>query len=326
MNSKYRTIAWWLAVLALSSTWLGCQREGKQGDRGTKKPCIALIMKARTNPFFHAMEVGAVRAAKKHDVELKVSAIDLETDFSKQAGLVENAISQGVDAILIAPAHSEAIVSALLDAQKQGIRIINLDNRIDAKAAQAGGLRVETFIGPDNAEGAYKATKCLIERIGGEGEVAIIEGIRGADNAEQRKAGFKRAIDETKGKVKVVAWETADWKTEPAIRKMDGILTRHPNLRGVFCANDSMALGAIQAVDTKGKAGKITIIGYDNLEAAQKAIRGGQMHGTIEQHPDLMGEKGVEAALKVLRGESIPKEIAVPTDLVTHETLKKTSS
>lgn len=302
----------------------GCQQDGSSTTTrpSSDRPRVALIMKARTNPFFHTMELGAQRAAKEHNVELMVSSVDRETDFAKQGGLVENAISQGVDVILIAPADSKAIVSPLLKAQRQGIKIINLDNRIDPAAAKSVGLEVATFIGPDNAEGAYKVTKHLIKLMGGKGKVALVAGIPGVDNGEQRKAGFYRAVKETDGKIKVVAEESADWMTEPALKKMNGILARHPDITGVFCANDSMALGAIQAIESAGKTGKIYVAGYDGIKAACDAILAGKMHGSIEQHPDLMGERGVETALKLLAGESIPQEMPTPTDLVTAETLK----
>jgi len=317
MNTRFRTTAVALMATLLGTAWSGCQKE--------TRPRIALIMKALTNPFFHTMELGARRAAKEHGVDLLVMSVDRETDFSKQGGLVENAISQGVDAILIAPADSKAIVSPLLDAQKRGIRIINLDNRIDPASAKGVGLKIETFIGPDNAEGAHKATRHLIKLIGGAGNVAMLEGIPGVDNAEQRKRGFEKAVAETKGKVKCVASESADWMTGPAQRKMAGILARHADIKGIFCANDSMALGAIQAVETAGKAGKVIIVAYDNLKAAQDAIRAGKMHGTIEQHPDLMGEKGVETALEILAGKTVPKEIPITTDLITAQTLESHS-
>jgi ribose transport system substrate-binding protein len=328
--SKTMRIVLLSVSLTAAAAWIGCTRQKDAGRSGSAaKPGerqLALIMKARTNPFFHTMEVGAMREADKLGAKLLVMSVDRETDFAKQGGLVENAMSQGVDAILIAPADSKAIVSPLLDAQRKGIRIINLDNRIDPAAAKTAGLKVETFIGPDNAEGAYKATQYLIQLIGGAGDVAMLEGIRGVDNAEQRKRGFERAVGEAKNKVKVVAMETGDWMTEPAQRAMDGILARCPNLKGVFCANDSMALGAIQAVAGAGKAGKIFIVGYDNLKAAQDAILAGKMQATIEQHPDVMGAKAVEAALKILRGEKVPREIPIPTDLVTAETLRASGS
>lgn len=306
----------------------GCGKTESPSDRepkgGSKRPKIALIMKARTNPFFHTMEMGARKAAEKLNIDLQVTSVDLETDFAKQAGLVENAISQGVDAILIAPADSKAIVSSLLDAQRKKIRIINLDNRIDRESAQKAGLNVECFVGPDNAEGAYKVTKHLLKLMGGTGKIALLSGIPGVDNGEQRKKGFHKAVDEVKDKVKLVASESADWMTEPAQRKMEGILSRNPDLNGVFAANDSMALGAVQAIETAGKVGQIFVAGYDGIKAAQDAILAGKMHGTIEQHPDVMGAKAVEVAIDLLAGKTVPKEFPTPTDLVTLETLKAT--
>jgi ribose transport system substrate-binding protein len=273
-------------------------------------------MKARTNPFFQKMEQGAQDAAKKGNVDLIVLSVDKETDFDKQAGHVESVVSRGVDAILIAPADSKAIVAPLLEAQNRKIPILNLDNRIDPDTAKAQNLNVLTFIGPNNEDGAEKAADYLIELIGGDGEIAMLEGIRGVDNAESRKRGFEKAVAKTKGKVKIIASESAEWQTEPAQRKMEGILNRQPNLKGVFCANDMMAIGAIAAIEAAGKGGKIIITAYDNLEVAQTAIKAGRMHATIEQHPYKMGEQGVLLAIDVLAGNTIPKEIPIPTDLI----------
>jgi ribose transport system substrate-binding protein len=312
-----------ISALLVSLTGCGKTEPGAGGEKAkSKRPKIALIMKARTNPFFHTMETGATQEARKLNVDLLVTSVDLETDFQKQAGLVENAISRGVDAILIAPADSKAIVSSLLDAQRKGIHIVNLDNRIDAASARKVGLNVECFVGPDNEEGAYKVTKYLIKLMGDQGKIALLSGIPGVDNGEQRKRGFFKAVGEVKDKVQLVAQESADWMTDPAQRKMEGILSRHPDLNGVFAANDSMALGAIQAIDTAGKAGKIFVAGYDGIKAACDAIRAGKMHASIEQHPDLMGAKAVEVAVDVLAGKKVPKEIPTATDLVTAETLK----
>jgi len=296
---------------------------GKAAKPRVSKPHIALIMKAISNPFFKTMADGAKEAARKFNVRLTTLSVPKETDFEKQASLVESMVVQNVDAIIIAPADSKAIVSPLLEAQKRNIPIINIDNRIDPDTAKSAGLKVLTFIGPDNAAGAEKSTDYLIKMIGGKGKIAMLEGIRGVDNAEQRKAGFLRAVKKTNGAVKIAAMETAEWATDLAEKKMAGILTRHPDLNGVFCANDNMALGAIAAIEAAGLTGKIHVTGYDNLKAAQDAILAGKMDATIEQHPDLMGYMGVENALKAIRGEKIPPEIPVPTDLITAETLKK---
>jgi len=311
-----------LLCVGLSS----CSKDETTGSYGTSstsgKPRVALLMKARTNPFFDRMAAGAEAAAREHGVVLDVMAIDKETEADKQAGHVETAISKGANVILIAPADSKAIVAPLLAAQSRGIAIINLDNRIDAAAAKAAGLKVPPFIGPDNVEGARKSTEALIEAMGGGGKIAMLEGIRGVDNAEARKRGFQKAVEAAGDAIKVVSMETGEWMTEPAQNKMVSILNNNPDLKGVFCANDKMAVGVMQAIDSAGKREQVMVTGYDNLAEVKPAIKEGRMRATVEQHPDRMGAMGVEHAIKLHAGEDIPAEIPVPTDLITAEDLK----
>jgi ribose transport system substrate-binding protein len=292
------------------------------GDLKPSKPYpIALIMKTMSNPFFQTMEKGAKEEAGKLGVELSSQAAEKETDDEKQAGIVENAIAKQVAAIIIAPADSKTLIPALLKANAAGIPVINVDNRIDPQAAQEAGLKLVTFIGPDNAEGAQKAAGYLFETMGGTGKVAMLEGIRGVDNAENRKKGFERALKEFP-QVTLADSQSASWELEQGDTVFTNMLTAHPDITGLFCANDMMALGAIRAIEAAGKQGKILVAGYDNLAAAQEKLKSGALLCTIEQHPDLMGAYGVRCAVALLEGHDIPPEIAVPTDLVTKETLK----
>jgi ribose transport system substrate-binding protein len=308
---------------------IGCDQQGSTGTTATRpagQPRIALSMKSRQNPFFAQMEAGAKAAAERLNVDLESLATDKETDTEKQTSQVETVISKGVDVILMTPVDSKAIIAPLLQAQQRGIKIINIDNRIDVAEAQKAGLKIEAFIGPDNVEGARKSAMAMIEKVGKEGgKIAMIEGVRGADNAEQRKKGFNQAVEQAKAdgySIEVAAMDTGEWMTEPAQRKMEGMLTQHPDLKGVFCANDMMALGAIQAVKSAGKAGQIVITAYDNLEAARDAIRAGTLYATVEQHPYKMGELGVEYAVKLIKGEDIPEVVPVETDLITAAEVK----
>lgn len=312
-----------LTGLIAAALWAmsGCNDSGST-DGGAAKPRLALIMKARTNPFFKRMEEGARKAADELGADLKVWDLEKETDVAQQAAAVETAISQGVKAIIVAPADSKAVVAPLLQAQREGIKIINIDNRIDSATATQAGLKIATYIGPNNEEGARKSTAAMIEAIGGEGAVAMLEGIRGVDNADARKRGFLEAVEATGGKVEVVAMDTAEWATEPAQQKMEGFLSNHPEIKGVFCANDNMAFGAMKAIESAGKTDQIVVTAYDNLAEIHGPIREGKVHATIEQHPDKMGAMGVEYALKVLRGEEIEDEIEVPTDLITKADLE----
>jgi len=288
----------------------------------SKRYKIALIMKTMSNPFFQAMDKGAQGEAKRLGVELSSLAAPKETSDLEQAGIVENEVAKGVAAICIAPADSKSLIPALLKADQAHIPVINLDNRIDRQAAQEAGLKLVTFIGPDNEEGAGEAALYLAEKMGGRGTVAMLEGIRGVDNAEARKRGFEKAMKASPG-ITVVDSQSAHWELEQGESVFANMLTAHPDLTGLFCANDMMALGALRAIDAAGKKGKLLVASYDNLAAAQEKIKSGDLLCTIEQHPDLMGAWAVRCAVALLEGKQIPPEIAVPTDLITKDTLGK---
>jgi ribose transport system substrate-binding protein len=291
-------------------------------DFGELKPAkaykIALIMKTMSNPFFQTMEKGAKEEAGKLGIDLSSQAAEKETDDEKQAGIVENAIAKKVDAIVIAPADSKTLIPALLKANGASIPVVNVDNRIDPQAAKEAGLKLVTFIGPDNAAGAEKAARYLFEQMGGKGKAAMLEGIRGVDNAENRKKGFERALKDSPG-IELADSQSASWELEQGDSVFSNMLTAHPDITGLFCANDMMALGAIRAIEAAGQKGKILVAGYDNLAAAQEKLKSGELLCTIEQHPDLMGAYGVRCAVALLEGKDIPPEIAVPTDLITKE-------
>jgi ribose transport system substrate-binding protein len=154
----------------------------------------------------------------------------------------------------------------------------------------------------------------MAEALSGGGKVAVLEGIRGADNAEARKRGFTEGI---KGKLDVAASDTAEWDTQKAYAKFQSMLAANPQITGLFCANDKMALGAMKAISEAGKAGKITVVGYDNIPDVKPYLEKGEMYGTIEQHPDLMGKYGVRAAVGILDGSlSRGREFLVPLEVI----------
>jgi ribose transport system substrate-binding protein len=278
-----------------------------------KKPFkIVLIVKTRNNPFFKPMIESFEATVKKLGATPEVQAPPQEMDKEKQFALVQDEIGKKVDAICIAPADSAAIVPALLEAQKKGIVVINLDNRVDAKAASEQGLHLSGYVGADNEAGGVKAGEAMVEALKGSGSVAVVGGLAGAENAEARKRGFMAAV---KGKLNVVDTEIADWDTEKAYQKTQSMLAAHPGIQGVFCANDKMAVGAMKAISESGKTGKVAVVGYDNIPDVQPALKSGALYATIEQHPDRMGEYGAKMAVGLLN-ETVPAggEILVPLE------------
>ncbi len=286
-----------------------------------KKPYkIVLIVKTLNNPFFKPMVESFKKTCAELGVTGEVQAAPQETDVDKQAALVQNAASQGFNAICITPADSKALVPALKAAADKGIVIINVDNRLDAEALKSAGVTPGGYVGADNEAGGVLAGKALADALGGKGNAVVIEGIRGVDNAESRKRGFEAAV---KGKLTIVDSQSADWKTEKAQGVMANMLAAHPDINGVFCANDEMAIGAINALKTAGKAGKTLVVSYDNIKEVQTYLASGELIGTVEQHPDYMGENAVRLAVGILDGSVKPGgELLVDLSVITGKNKK----
>jgi ribose transport system substrate-binding protein len=315
-----KNVTWVIAVVAIVAVVLIVVLKPK-----SQRP-IALIMKTMTNEFFQTMEKGGKEEAERQGVKLLVQSASRETAIEEQAHIVEAMVGRKVAAILIAPADSKQLVKPLLAANKEGIPVINLDNPLDPDEVKAQGLKYVAYIGTDNVKGAEMSTRELIKAIGGEGKIAMLEGIRAADNAQKRRRGYLNAIGETNGKVVEEAHETANWETEQAANVFATMLQVHPEIKGLFCANDNMALGAIKAIETAGKTGKILVAGFDNLKAVQGEILKGTIHCTIDQHADWMAAEGVKMALRLMQGEEIPESEHVKLvnlELITKEVLLK---
>ena len=292
-----------------------------EGDPGTPgKPEVALVMKSLANEFFQTMADGAEAYQKQNaeSFELVSNGIRNETDLAQQVALVEQMIARGVAAIVIAPADSKALVPVLKRAQEAGIVVVNIDNRLDREVLAGSGAAIP-FVGPDNREGARLVGEELAKQLKRGDQVAILEGVPTAFNAQQRRAGFEEAM-QTAGAA-VVAVQSASWEMEKANSVTASILTAHPDLAAILACNDSMALGAAAAVKAAGKEGQVRIVGFDNISAVQALIREGRILATADQHGGQLAVYGIEAALSILKGEAAPADKKTPVDLITQAQL-----
>lgn len=305
-----------LASLVLLSA--GCDRSGNKPSPSpaASKPRIALVMKSLANEFFSTMAEGAKKhqAANPAAYDLIVNGIKNETDLAEQVNLVEQMIALQVNAIVIAPADSKALVTVLRHAKQAGILVINIDNKLDADVLKQSGLSVP-FVGPDNREGARKVGEALAKRLKPNDQVAIIEGIPTAFNGQQRRLGFEDAMKAAG--MKIVSVQSGLWEMEKANAVATGILSEHPDLKAILCANDNMALGTVAAVQAAGKAGAVLVVGFDNITAIRAMLEKGQIVATADQHGDQLAVFGIEAALKILKGEASPADQTTAVDLIT---------
>ncbi len=281
------------------------------------KPVVGLVMKSLANEFFKTMEEGARKFAKE-DGTFKLIPVGMnsETDIDTQVSAMENFVTQKVDLICLAPADSVGMVVSVKKALDAGITVVNFDVTLDKKALKKAGLPEDfLFVGPDNAAGAELVGDHLGQKLGEGGKVIIIEGNPGADNAKQRKEGFMRSVK--KHKLNLLTSRTAHWETEEANTLMTNLLTIHPDVQGIMCANDSMALGVEKAIASAGKTGQIDIIGFDNIGAVQKLIKQGKVLATIDQFGPEMAANAIKIGMRIMKGEKLTGWQKTPIKLIT---------
>jgi len=285
----------------------GCRRR-----ETTKTYRIAVVTKALDSEFWLTLKRGAEAAAHAHpEVEVVVLAPEREINIDQQVAILEDQILKKVSALVVAPAGAAEVIPVLDKAKAAGIPVLLVDT-------DAPWPEKLSYIGTDNRLGGKLAGEYIVRALGGRGKVAVIRGILGVAAHEDRVAGFQEALARAPG-IHVVTVQPANSERALAMTVMENILTSHPDLRAVFATNDQMALGAMEAIAARNLTGKIILVGFDATQEAVRAVKAGQMHAVIAQHPFEMGRRAVEAALKVLRGEPIEKRIDTGTTLVTRE-------
>jgi ribose transport system substrate-binding protein len=256
----------------------------------------------------------AHQAAHATEYDLVVNGIKNETDLAEQVSLVEQMVGRGVDAIVVAPADSKALVPVLKRAKAAGVVVVNIDNKLDEGVLKQAGMSVP-FVGPDNREGARMVGEALAKKLKAGDEVAIIEGVPTAFNGQQRRLGFEDAMKAAG--MKVVSVQSGQWEMEQANGIAAALISEHENLKAILCANDSMALGAVAAVSAANKQGGVLVVGFDNISAVQPMIDDGRVAATADQHGDQLAVYGIEAALQIIAGEAAPEDRKTPVDLIT---------
>lgn len=310
-----------IAFLMVATTIIGCESnrfiylEGEKpgqkdiivDKKDPKDLKIGLSLSTLNNPFFVSVKDGALKIAKESGAKVIVS--DARDDAATQANNMSDFIQQGVDIILVNPVDSDAISTSVIAANEAGIPVIALDRN-------SKGGKLLSIVASDNVKGGEMAAEFIIDKIGKGSDVVQLEGIPGASATNERGKGFTNIANKN---LNVVSSQSADFDRAKGLTVMENILQANPNIKGVFCQNDEMALGALEAISNVGKKDQITVIGFDGTEGAISSIKEGNLDATVAQQPDKIGELGVKAAFKYFSGEKIPSNIASPLKLVIKE-------
>jgi ribose transport system substrate-binding protein len=258
------------------------------------------------NPFWAAVEAGAVQAGVDYGVSVTVLAPPTESDVAAQIAQMEDAVTQGAGGIALAPTDPAALAPAVDAAIAAGTAVLFVDSN--------GSNEGVTFIGTNNEVGAQLAGQYLCDNVAEGGKVAILQGIITTTTGMARADGGRAAVTECG--LDLVAELPADWDTAKGQAATEDILTQHPDLAGIFASNDNMALGALEALRLQDLLEQVVLVGFDANPNAADAIVAGEMEATIAQSPFNMGYLSVENLIKLVNGETIDPVIDTGTQLV----------
>lgn len=300
-------------LMICSLAGCGIVIDGEGGSTGSKASgasgAIGLSISTQNNPFFVTLAEGAKKAAKQAGVPLTV--VDASDDATQQVSDIEDLVSKNVSVLIVNPVDSDAVTGAVEAAIAKGVRVISVDRVVN-------GVDIDCQIASDNVAGAELATQYIVDTLGENVKTAELVGTSGASASIDRSQGFHNIADK---KLKVVASQTADFDRTQGMTVMENMLQADSSIQAVFAGNDEMALGAVEAIS--GAKKDVLVVGFDATDDAIEAISQGRMGATIAQQPDLIGSTAVENAIRLTKGESIPKEIPVEVTLITKDTVDK---
>ncbi|QDO82641.1 ribose ABC transporter substrate-binding protein RbsB [Shewanella psychropiezotolerans] len=265
---------------------------------------IALVVSTLNNPFFVSMKEGAEQKAE--ELGYKLIVLDSQNDPSKELSNIEDLTIRQVKAILLNPTDSDAASNAARMVNRAGIPLLTLDRGVTRG-------KVVSHIASDNVAGGKLAGDFIADKLGKGVKVIQLEGVAGTSASRDRGEGFALAV--AANGFELQASQPADFDRTKGLNVTENLLASKPDVQAIFAQNDEMALGALRAVRGAGK--DVLIVGFDGTDEGIAAVQRGLLSATVAQQPQLIGELGVETAVKVLKGETVSEFQPVPLQIIS---------
>lgn len=284
---------------------------------------VAVILKSLSDPFFLSVKQGVEEEAQKCGVTVDFFAPASDADPQGQLRLLEDAVNKNYKGIALAPTSPVSLVRAIAKANKKGIYVVNIDEKVDIPQLRSVNGSIVGYSGTDNVLLGEKAGSFIVKQLGEKGgKVAIIEGKPGYFASETRKTGVMNGL-KNRPEITIVASQPGDWDRVKAMDVTTNILQRYPDIRAIYASNDVMSLGVVQAVKNAGKLGKVVIVGTDASPEARESIKRGELTASIAQNPQTIGAAGLNMLLDAITQKppmdpkAEPKFVPVDTYIVT---------
>jgi D-allose transport system substrate-binding protein len=285
-------------------------------------PVYGVLLKTLSNPFWSAMEQGIKDGTKEAKVEYFLQAVESDQAAEPQLNTCNTMLERKPAVMITAAINSTILLPCLKQATDMGIPVIDLDANLDHDIASKAGVKIAFTIGSDNTAAGAKGADFMAEKLQGKkGSILVIEGLAGNITGQKRAKGFADQLAKVAPNLKIVASLPGDWDRQKAANIANDTMTANPDLVGIFCANDTMALGAVESVYAAGKGSDIAVIGVDGNVDAVKSIKAGRLTASVAQLPYLVGKQAVEKAKEVLEGKKVDEYTYVQTLVLTKDLL-----
>jgi ribose transport system substrate-binding protein len=285
-----------------------------QKDSNEKKR-VSVILKALNSEYWKLVQRGAMDAGEKSGVIVDVMGPTAETEVEKQISLIEDQVTNGADALVIAPSQPATVLNVLQQAQVNNIPVIFADTDADYPEKVS-------FVGTGNFAAGKLGGEFLADNLQKGDKVAIIRGALGDNTHDDRTNGAEKALKAAG--IKVVAVQPADSDRSKAMNVMENILQSNPDIKAVFVTSEEMALGALRAI--QAKKSQVMVVGFDGTSEGLNSIKSGGLTAEVAQDPYKIGYLAVEAAVKALHGESVDKRIDSGANVITKENVDEALS
>src|SRR6187402_715072 len=287
----------------------------KSKSPADKKHKVAIVVSTLNNPWFVFLANTAAEKAKSLGYDAKI--FDSQNSTALESDHFENIIVAGFEAILFNSTDADGSVANVMKAKAAGVPVFCMDREINSLNAATSQILSDSY------SGAVAIGKYFTQQLNKKGSYVELLGIVGDNNTWARSKGFHSVVDNYKD-FKMVAQQSADFDRNKAMEVMESILQAHPDIDGVFCGNDGMAMGAYQALVGAGKADKVKVFGFDGAEDAINSIKEGKLTATAMQFPKIIAETAATYADEYFKGKKdFPKKLPIAVEVVTKENIDK---
>jgi len=318
MNRLILASALGLAVF----TQFGCDKKPESQGGGTgstpapagsSKHAIAVIPKGTTHIFWQSVRAGAQKAGEEFGYQIFWNGPERETDRERQIQIIEDFIVQKVDGVVLAPLDRKALIPSVEKLESLKIPCAIIDSGIDTD-------KYVCFAATDNFQGGAMAAKRMGEILQGKGKVVVVKYVPGSASTTERENGFIETIKKDFPGIEIVDSKYGQDTVETALQATEDLLTRHPDLQGLYACNASTAVGALQGLQSQKRA-EVKMVGFDAEKALLDGLKAGQIDALVVQNPFKMGYEGVKAVVSKIKGETVPKKLDTGVELITKASL-----